>query len=285
MSNQNVADTYGSKLLRIKAADKSRAEYRPGHVLALRIPNVEEEHTPGKHGDGRTGPYTIMSCDTKRGIFSILYRVVEDGRMSQRLDKAARNSPILFGGKFKVPIGDGIAPGAEHVIGISTGVGLGPLVGFAEEELAGTDRRVTLFGGFRDVSDIVLQDELDELAREYPDRFVFMPCISSLRDERYPLPAGLEGLRGRVTEAAPRVMDANAIVSGRVHVHLIGNGAMVNLMRKALQQMGMPRENITDEIYFNHKEEPSERLIAELVRSLEAQALSFQQLQWNGAET
>jgi len=39
----------------------------------------------------------------------------------------------MFGGKFKRPIADAIAASAEHIVCVSTGVGLGPLLGFAQE--------------------------------------------------------------------------------------------------------------------------------------------------------
>ncbi len=128
LANSIVSDRPGSKLLRIKARDKEHAaEYSPGHVLALRIPGVEEEHVEGKHGDGCTAPYTITSCNRAKGTMSVLYRVIEGGRMSQRLDKISRGGAVLFGGRFKDAIGDAVAEEASHVICISTGVGLGEL--------------------------------------------------------------------------------------------------------------------------------------------------------------
>jgi len=44
-----------------------------------------------------------------------------------------RKGKVMFGGKFKVPIAHAIAASAEHILCISTGVGLGPLLGFAQE--------------------------------------------------------------------------------------------------------------------------------------------------------
>ena len=287
LSNQNVADVSGSQMLRIQAADKESARsYKPGHVLALRIPNVAvETPAPGKHGDGCTSPYTVAACDARKGVLSIVFRIVEDGRMSKKLGGLKRNSPILFGGQFKTPIRDGIAEDADHIVGISTGVGLGPLIGFAQEELAATGRRVTLFAGFRDLRDIVMQDEIDDLSAAFPGRFAFVPCISSLRDERYPMPAGFEGMRGRVSEATPLVLDGDALRSGGTHVHLIGNGGMVHLMREALSQLGVSAEKMTEEIYFNHKATPAAADVARVTASLAAPAASARELRWSGAET
>ena len=133
------------------------------------------------------------------------------------LSKLKRKSSVLFGGKFKVPICEGIAPGATHVICISTGVGVGPVYGFAQEEMAVAlpqqqqqqqqqqRRRVSIFAGFRDVRDIAMQEEMEELAGRFPEFVRWVPCVSSLRDDRYPLPMGFEGLRGRVTDAVPQV--------------------------------------------------------------------------------
>jgi hypothetical protein len=61
-------------------------------------------------------------------VYSVLFRAIEGGRMSQSLDKLSRKAPILFGGKFKVPIREAIAPAAQQVVCISTGVGLGVCV-------------------------------------------------------------------------------------------------------------------------------------------------------------
>ena len=44
-----------------------------------------------------------------------------------------RKGKVMFGGKFKRPIADAIAASAEHIVCVSTGVGLGPLLGFAQE--------------------------------------------------------------------------------------------------------------------------------------------------------
>lgn len=284
VSNTNVADLPGSRLLRIKPADKSIAQYSPGHVLALRIPNVTPQILEGKHGDGTTAPYTITSCNQATGVFDILYRVIEGGRVTSHLNKLKRSSPILFGGKFKVPVAEGIAPAAEHVLCLSTGVGIGPIYGFAKQELASTERSVSIYGGFRDVRDIALQEELQDLVQHYPQRLEFVPCISSLRDERYPAPMGFEGLRGRVTDVVPMLLDAHELASGRVHVHLIGNGGMVNQMKAALLQVGLPPEALTQEIYFNHKETPSATEIAQVVAALKAPPVT-PATTWAGAET
>jgi len=284
LANSIVSDRPGSKLLRIKARDKEHAaEYSPGHVLALRIPGVEEEHVEGKHGDGCTAPYTITSCNRAKGTMSVLYRVIEGGRMSQRLDKISRGGAVLFGGRFKDAIGDAVAEEASHVICISTGVGLGPVVGFAQEELVATNRQITLYGGFRDVRDICLQDEVERLAEEHNAKFAFLPCISSLRDERYPFPDGFTGLRGRVSEIVPQILDPEELLSGNTHVHLVGNGGMVNLLRQALLELGMQGTHVTHEIYFNHKEQPDPTELSRIVDTLKMPPVRM--VEWSGAET
>ncbi len=53
------------------------------------------------------------------------------------------------------------------------------------------------------------QDEVERLAEEHNAKFAFLPCISSLRDERYPFPDGFTGLRGRVSEIVPQVSPTN----------------------------------------------------------------------------
>ncbi|KAJ1474112.1 hypothetical protein T484DRAFT_1971337, partial [Baffinella frigidus] len=252
--NEEIAP--GSRLIRLKAEDAGIVDgYLPGHVLALELltdpGGVEAQNNEGKHGNGMKGPYTVTRADWETGTVDVVFRVIQGGRLSERLARVSRGTKMNLGGRFKVPIEQGIAKDAELVVGVSTGVGLGPLLGFAERELEATDRRIALFAGFRDAQDMLFEEEFEALQDEYPGRLSFTACISTFRDERYPPPPGFDGLRGRVTHAVPRALEPEAVASA--HFHLIGNGAMVNTFKAGLAAAGVPDARVTLENYFNHR--------------------------------
>jgi len=276
----------GSKLLRVQA-DSGSVQYEPGHVLALSIPKDGTEdkegegENKGKHGDGLKGPYTVTRGDKEQGTFDVVYRVIKGGRLSRRLATLNKGAPISFGGKFHVPIAAGISPSASSICLISTGVGLGPVLGYVEQaEREGEARQTQVYAGFRSVEDVIFEPEFAQIAKESGGRVQFKTCISELCDERYPPPPGYEGLRGRVTDAVPKVFSPSELSS--THFHLIGNGAMVKTMQAALTRAGVPDDHVTIEIYFNHKADVSDWEAEEVSRRLQQPAESAE---WVGAES
>jgi NAD(P)H-flavin reductase len=77
----------------------SKIEYKPGHVFALEI---EDPDDPSK--EWLRGPYTISRATETS--FDVLIKVV--GKKTETFTAAHPNSPVRFGGKFHVPIIDGI---------------------------------------------------------------------------------------------------------------------------------------------------------------------------------
>lgn len=229
----NVEVGKSSILVRVKADDDSPVDYQPGHVLALEVPDPSEE------GKWMPGPYTVARADDSS--FEVLMKVV--GEKSGIYRDSEVGSPLRFGGKFKVPILEGInQDGLKRVVGISTGVGIGPFLGFAEEALSKTSiPRIDLYAGYRESEDICCAEALDDLAKTYPDRFSWTPVISTVS--------------GRTSSAENLNMIANEKpIAGETHYHMIGNGSMVNEWKAGLEAAGVADERITLEMYFNHKE-------------------------------
>ena len=86
LKNEELAP--GSRLIRVKAEDAGIVDgYLPGHVLALELltdpGGVEEKNNEGKHGNGMKGPYTITRADWAAGTVDVVFRVLENGRLSQ----------------------------------------------------------------------------------------------------------------------------------------------------------------------------------------------------------
>jgi len=237
-----------SHLITVKPDDDEAIDYHAGHVVALEIKDpqsIAEEKW-------LVGPYTVTRANATS--FDVLYRVVGD--KTEKFSALKPGSIAQFGGKFKVPILEGINPeGLDRVIGVSTGVGAGPLIGFAEEALSkleGPSTRIDLYVGFREEDDICCRDALDALAEAHPKHFSWTPILSSVNGRSSSL-YNLELLSKSVSPAP-----------GATHYHLVGNGAMVNEWKAGLVDADVPDIRVTSEIYFNHKIPASDEVVKQI---------------------
>lgn len=238
----------GSVMLHIDTQDK--VDYEPGHVIALEIQGDVSQDGDSKlnkdtreNGGWMRGPYTISRATDKS--IDILVRVVGD--KSKRFASANPGEPIQFGGKFKVPILDGISTDStKRVVMISTGVGVGPCIGAIEKAMGREDfPPIDLVSNYRTEAEVVYRDHLNNLQKEQPNKFSWKAIITS---EKGRISASDDNLKA-ITETK---FDAGL---ENTHFHLIGNGQLVSEFKKGLQLAGVPDEKVTVEMYFNHKAE------------------------------
>jgi len=227
----------GCRLLRVGVPDALPFPFEPGHVVVLR-------HAAHKH------PYTVSLADPARRELGFLFRVIPQGRLTPTLEAAAPGLRVELSGLHHQPVRELVAPGARGFVGLSTGSGIGPLWGFAEQALAaGFQRPITLFAGFREAEDICLAPELDALQARHPG-FRWHPTLTS------PAPAWT-GLRGQVGESAPPLIPDPA----SQHFHLVGNGAMLAEWKAALALAGVPPEQVSTEVFFNFNAKAAEDVV------------------------
>jgi len=263
LSNTPVADSQATRQLRVKAAGP--LDYKPGHILGF---GFEEE------GDSKQGPYTVTR--SSGSTLDIVYRVIPDGRKTPAMAAMAAGAPVRFGGRFGTPIDEGIAPEVERVVGIATGAGLAPLVGYAEQALLLEDGpRIELYGGFASLEDACCATELDALAAAHPAKFSWTACISGpgaagagteeeAAAKRDAGGAGGAWVSGRVTSAVPPLLRTTR----RTHFHLIGNGAFVKEFKAGCLEAGVDEGRLTSEVYFNGKSEPDPDAVATVASGL-----------------
>ena len=264
---ETVAD--GSCMLHIDTLES--IDYEPGHVLALEIqPEAAEDDddvsaTAEQDVDSKTykdtqdnggwmrGPYTV-SRSTSNSL-DILIKVV--GEKSKRFSTAKPGTPLQFGGKFKVPILEGVSVEAtERVVMISTGVGVGPCIGAIEKALegAGGDGEsssssfppIDLIASYRTKDEIIYKDHLDKLQQDHSDKFAWKSVVTS---EQGRLSSSEDNLKA-ITETTFNDADIKS-----THYHLIGNGQLVSEFKAGLEKAGVPEDKVTVEMYFNHKAE------------------------------
>lgn len=231
-----------ARLLRLESDQE--VAYEPGHVLALEVE---------RDGEWLRGPYTVTRATAR--TFDVLVRVC--GEKSETMAAAAVGSRFRFGGKFHVPILEGVASDAANVCCLSTGTGVGPVLGFCEQALATTALDVTVFSGYRAAEDVCCRTTVARLRDDYAGRVAFSDALSSTA--------------GRVTGPAA-VAAVAAAASPATHFHLIGNGGMVNEWRAGLARAGVPDARVTTETYFNHKAEPDDAAVDRIAAALSAAA-------------
>src|SRR5262249_33308143 len=147
-----------------------------------------------------------------------LYRVIPRGHLSPRLAALTENAPVWFFGPFHTPIQQEIQPDAERIVLMATGVGVGPIAGYAEKALAeGEIRPISLYASFREESEMCLARELDRLAERHPN-FEWLYTVTGPSSSWC-------GLTGRLTERVPDLIDTANLHT--YHFHLVGNGGMV----------------------------------------------------------
>lgn len=220
----------GTVRISFRVTDDNPFDFRPGYFVGIQadVPGVGP----------RRSPYCIVSAPNPERTFQLLVRLVPEGPLSYYLADLGVGDEIAFRG----PSGRSMAAkvGDEELVLLATGVGVGPLIPFIEElGRQGFEKRIELYWGLRLVEDICLVDELDSLARRYP---FFRYQISLSRP-----PERWVGLRGRVTESVPPRLTR---LSGKRY-YLVGNGAMIEEMSSVLSDLGVDRDFIYEEVYFN----------------------------------
>ena len=200
----------GSVMLHIET--DSTIDYEPGHVLALEIEgkvlNEKSAKDTAANGGWMRGPYTVSR--STENTLDILLKVV--GEKSKIFADADAGTALKFGGKFKVPIVEGIQKETtKRVVLISTGVGVGPCVGAVEDALKDESfPPIELCASYRDSNEIIYEELLNELQSQNAGRFSWKSVISS---DSGRLSANEKNLRAI---AAPEGLDLND-----THYHLI----------------------------------------------------------------
>ena len=254
---EKVAD--GSYMLHVETTDDDmQLDYQPGHVLALEMEDTSGDLNDDakKNGGWMRGPYTVSRATDKS--LDVMVRVV--GKKSKAFSEAAPGTPVRFGGKFKVPILEGVQKEeVQKVVLVSTGVGIGPCVGAIE--LAMKDESfppIALVASFRESEDVAYRKHLDEIAKLNPTKFEWTPVVTSEA--------------GRISKNKETIAVVTMSILGLsdTHFHLIGNGQMVNEWKEGLEKAGVPESRVTTESYFNHKAKSDQAAIETIATSVAA---------------
>lgn len=229
--------------------DDEPFDFVPGQFVAIDMVDAENGYC--------RSPYCLMDGSEEDRSFELLIRRISDGPVSLFLADLVVGDVIGFRG----PNGHPMVPTDDYdeLIMMATGVGVSPCYCFLRSlEVAGKDRRIRLYWGLRLPSDICLVPDLDRLV-DAIEGFEYQVTLSSPTDE-------WQGLRGRVTESVPPRLETLA----DKRFCLVSNGAMIAEMSRALQNLGVSRDDIYEESFFNHRHRPD----AHQVRAVEDRFVS-----------
>jgi len=231
----------GTVRLTFRVVDGRPFVFLPGYFVSVESAIADAGY--------RHSPYCILSRPGQAPIFELIVRLVENGERSAYLGSLEVGDQLAFRG----PGGHSMLPRSpnQDLVLLATGVGIGPLVSLSSEVLAASFRpQVRLFWGLRLVEDICLIDELEALASDFPN-FSYRISLSQ------PAPVW-NGLRGRLTETVPALLGT----LGTSEYRLVGNGAMTEEIATALGNMGVGKEAIYREAYFNGRHRPAPGVMA-----------------------
>jgi len=254
------------------------------------------------------GPYTVSrgygssSSNDDDNVHNAGFQVLmkEVGFKSHIFATSIPGTPVRFGGRFKVPIVEGIQMAAgnnsgddndydsdefdtttKRVIMISTGAGVGPCIGAIETLLLvpnsnddEIDVAIDLIASFRTRDEITMATDLDRLQK-----------LSHSLGKKFNWKAVITEEVGRLSSSKPDILrqsylkcssddndndndDHNLCMIRNTHYHLIGNGQLVNEWKKGLTRAGIPTMRITSEAYFNHAAEPDATAINNICEAI-----------------
>lgn len=255
-----------------------RLEYLPGHFLTIRpqqFPSLDRFCKYFEDLKGRKEParaYSLCSAPHER---QLAVTVKEERYVSGVTKFPPLLSPMLvwrlhpgtrmvvtgFGGPYTLPAD--IDSRTDHIVHICAGSGIVPNLSILKHCLAnGMKLRHTLIYGNKTWEDIIFQRQLEELARQYPDKLRIVHTLS--REAREQDAVSGDCRRGRVSKELIRefIPDPSA-----VEVYACGPGVgkferqaakgkgeepaprFLETTLAALESLGVPDERIHRESY------------------------------------
>ncbi len=224
IKNEYVADDKRELILQ----PSEPFSFKPGQYITILAP------TPDGKKMGRS--FSIASPLGEKNIILII-KIIPGGLASEYVDHLPAGEEIEYLG----PLGRFVLPAEpQDSLFLATGTGIAPFIPMIHQLLTQTEKKVTLYLGFRHEGNVCYMDLLNGWVQQYP-RFSFIPTLSQATTPDW------SGSVGRVTvhlRAEPGLMRDK-------HIFICGNGSMVNEIEQIALNAGVPKEKIFYEKYNN----------------------------------
>ena len=213
------------------AVESGEITFSPGQYMIFHVPGIDKVIRRS---------YSISSHHSDRKHFEICVRAVSSGFCSNFIHRLRPRDCMQVEG----PYGDfRLDDGSQRdVLMIATGTGIAPIKSMILSLLGqpGT-RRIRLFFGLRNVSDLFYTNMLSDLRDTHP---WFEPTIILSQ----PDPVGWPGLRGRVTDLIREQVSLEE--ASKTDAYLCGGRPMIEEAKRLLIHKGMNVAHIRHENFF-----------------------------------
>ena len=215
--------------------DEPVPDFIPGQYATLGIPGnaPRAEHFPPEekppHPDKLVKrPYSVASASDNKDHLEFYLAILPTGEFTSRLDLVREGDRLFLGPKLKGTFTLEAVPHGSNLIMVSTGTGIAPFIsmlrspGFWEQY-----KEVTLIHGIRYMTDFAYADELADLTKTKPFRYL---SIVSRPEDNW------TGEKGYVQDLIKRNIVTPAPSTD--HVLLCGNPGMINDVSNLLIEKG-----------------------------------------------
>lgn len=205
--------------------------YRAGQYVLLHVPQLKE-----KGSRESTHAMSLASSPQEDALLLAM-------RVSKSLFKQTINS-MNVGEELEIdgPVGSLCLDESEKnpVVFLAGGIGITPFHGIINEQSRlGWPREITLFYGDKTPKDAPF---LDNFAALQNDNFKFVPTMSRVDDND----KTWSGERGRISADLIKKHIQDVCVP---HYYVVGKPEMVESTKDELEKLGIPKENITSELF------------------------------------
>lgn len=216
-------------LFKFQLQDNQKIYFNAGQYLIMEVPQTQ--------GDGLKRLYSIASSADEKESFEILVKILPAGKAGNYLKNLDLDAEVIFTG----PAGlFHFQPITDPVFFLATGTGIAPILSIlrtlSSRQPLITDRKIILYWGLRNKTEVCLFDELLKISQTVPN-FDFKICLSRENN--------LEGITeenkkhysiGRINLDLPKLQAAD--------YYLCGNPLVVDALKNELLHKGIGQEKI-----------------------------------------
>jgi CDP-4-dehydro-6-deoxyglucose reductase, E3 len=222
--------------LAFRMRSPERLAFRAGQFVSLALPSPSDETA----GMIPRRSYSIASQSSAGDLLRFFIRVIPEGKASDYLMALPLGATVKLTGPHGFFVLDPVHAG--DIVFAATGTGIAavmPMLGELAQTPAGERRRVIIYWGLRQQSDIFARDEIDALATAAGAELAIHLTA--------PGPDWTGG-RGRIT---PALLDRLPRLATPTF-YLVGNGAMITELKRELISRGVNRKTqIRTEAFFD----------------------------------
>jgi ferredoxin-NADP reductase len=225
-----IEETPSTKTLRLVSKDHYLPPFQAGQYIALYL-NIDGIRT--------SRPYSISSPPNQTGYYDITIRRIENGLVSNYLlDDVKRGDDVISSG----PAGNFYFNPLIHnktMVCIAGGSGITPFMSMIREIIErGLQRSVYLFYGNKITEDIIFDEELTRFSNRF-ENIRYIPVIEEPDDD-------YSGACGFITRD---IMRAELEDGEPKSVFICGPRGLYDFCLPELEELGIPRRNIRQEMY------------------------------------